>query len=204
MQDERSLVEQVSRGDVDAVHELMEQHREALLAYVRRNGGDLPAHKESAADLVQSVCREVLEQLADARFEYRGEAEFRAWLYEATQFKIANRRRFWRAQRRDVGRERRVEVVSDDSRSRAVPELSHDGPRPSQHAIEREQAGAAAELLAQLPERHREVIELVKLQGLTHAQAAERLGITVEASRMLLSRALARLATLAGKSGDAD
>jgi len=41
----------------------------------------------------------------------------------------------------------------------------------------------------------REVIVLVKLSGLSHAEAARRLGRTEGSTRVLLSRALARLAT---------
>ncbi len=86
--EERSLVDNASRGDLDAVEELLARHLPALEGFVRKRGVGLPRDKESAVDLVQSVCREVLEDVRDKRFEYRGEAEFRAWMYEAALLKI--------------------------------------------------------------------------------------------------------------------
>ena len=49
---------------------------------------------------------------------------------------------------------------------------------------------------AELPEKYRGVLELHHVEGLAHAQIAERLGITEPHSRVLLSRALARLASV--------
>ena len=48
---------------------------------------------------------------------------------------------------------------------------------------------------AELPPAWREVIVLVRLSGLSHAEAARRLGRSEASTRTLLSRALARLAT---------
>ena len=42
--------------------------------------------KESASDLVQSVCREVLGRLD--RFQHGGEAGFRHWLYATALRKV--------------------------------------------------------------------------------------------------------------------
>ena len=51
---------------------LLERLLPDLQRYVKRNVGDLLAAKESSSDLVQSVCRELLERLGSERFEYRG------------------------------------------------------------------------------------------------------------------------------------
>ena len=49
---------------------------------------------------------------------------------------------------------------------------------------------------AALPENYRRVVEMHHVEGLSHADIAERLGIQEPHSRVLLSRALARLATV--------
>ena len=75
-------------GDRRAVQQLLERHLPSLRAYVRlRAGAVIPRH-ESGSDLVQSVCRDVLENLD--RFRYPGEAAFRAWLYATALRKIAD------------------------------------------------------------------------------------------------------------------
>jgi len=50
-----------------------------------------------------------------------------------------------------------------------------------------------ADVLARLPEDYREVIVLRNLEGLSHEEAARRMGRGVGAVRMLWVRALARL-----------
>lgn len=194
--DEPTLFREASRGDLAAAEDLLAQHLRGLEAYVRRRGADLPAGKESASDLVQSVCREVLERLQSERLEYRGPAEFRAWLYEAALLKIRGRRRYWSAQRRDPARERRppAEPRGEAERGGVLP--AQAGPTPSADAAAREELERARRLLGELPPRYRQVIELARVEGLRHAEIARRMGVRETASRMLLSRALARLATL--------
>jgi len=61
--------------------------------------------KESASDLVQSVCLEILQHLD--RFRYRGEAGFKHWLYTTALRRIVNKHEFNTAAKRDVRRDAR-------------------------------------------------------------------------------------------------
>ena len=193
MESEDALVGRASRGDADAIETLLAQHAPALAGFVRRKAGDLTA-KESSSDLVQSVCREVLEGLAAGKFDYRGEEAFRSWLYDAALYKIQNRRRYWRAQRREGARE--VAAPRSDDSAQGQAELARSTRTPSRDAVDREERGELAELLDELPERYRLVVELAHLEGCPHREIARRMDIGEEASRQLLNRALARLATL--------
>jgi hypothetical protein len=47
----QSLVDQVTSGDPNALHVLLERYLPALDGYVRRHTGDLLAHKESRSDV---------------------------------------------------------------------------------------------------------------------------------------------------------
>jgi RNA polymerase sigma factor (sigma-70 family) len=67
-------------------------------------------------------------------------------------------------------------------------------PSPSQVAIGRETREAAQRALATLPPTYQEVIRLVQGEGLTLAQAGERMGRSRDAVKGLYSRALGRLA----------
>jgi len=73
--DTKDLVASVQRGERAAIEQLLVRQLPGLEAFVRlRMGAGLRRHA-TPPDLVQSVCREVLEDLTG--FEYRGEAPFR-------------------------------------------------------------------------------------------------------------------------------
>jgi RNA polymerase sigma factor (sigma-70 family) len=62
--------------------------------------------------------------------------------------------------------------------------------------MQHEKAERLRAAIARLPEHYREVVELAYVHGLSHAEIAARLAIHETKSRVLLSRALSRLATL--------
>jgi RNA polymerase sigma-70 factor (ECF subfamily) len=194
------LVQSASHGDAQAVEDLLARYLPDLRGYLQRNAGALITGKESSSDLAQSVCRDMLERLATERFVYRGEAEFKQWLYNAAMFKIRARRRFYLAARRDAGRD--VEVLDANPTSSAAelePRAEQRGPGSAAELSEDVERLRAA--LAQLPENYRDVLLLSNVDGLSHKQIADKLGISEANSRVLLSRALARLATLGVKLG---
>lgn len=190
-EDNRRLVEEASRGDAPAIEALLDRYLPDLRRYVDRRAGRAVLEKESGSDLVQSVCRELFDNLRTERFEYRGEKEFKQWLYRAALLKLEGRWRHWRAEKREAGREQ----VLDAAGASAFPEVAVSG-TPSADAVRREDAERLQAALAQLPEHYREIIELAQVDGLSHREIAARLSISETNSRVLLSRALARLATL--------
>jgi len=190
----RRLVDDATRGDGAAVEELLARYLPDLERYVRRNAGAVVRARESSSDLVQSVCREVLERLASDRFEYQGEAEFKPWLYKAAMLKIMNRHRFHTADKRDAGREQPLE--SSRVGGRAAEALQRDRGSPSGDAMLAEDLARIERAFGRLKPAYQEVITLAYVDGLPHKDIAERLEITEAHSRVLLSRALARLARL--------
>src|SRR5215510_13975884 len=83
------LVQAAAGGDAEAVRALVEDHLPRLRAFVRLNCGAALRARESASDLVQSACRDVLANLDGFRWE--GEPAFRSWLYTAAARKVADR-----------------------------------------------------------------------------------------------------------------
>ena len=96
-------MERAGSGDREAVEALLLGHVSRLRAFVRLKMGPVVRGRESSEDLVQSVCREVLEDLDG--FEYRGEAGFRQWLFRRAEHKVVDRGRFWGREKRDAARE---------------------------------------------------------------------------------------------------
>ena len=186
--DSRDLVARAARGDDAAVHELLARHLDALQRFLRRRSGALLQAKESSADLVQSVCREVLEH-AD-RFEHGGESGFRHWLYCTAMRKLADRDDYHRAHRRDVARER--PAGDEDGLAATYATVC----TPSRVAIAREQLTRLEQAFGQLSEPQREVVLGARLLGLSHAELATQLGRTESAVRTLLCRSLARLSQI--------
>ncbi|HEX5011680.1 MAG TPA: sigma-70 family RNA polymerase sigma factor [Planctomycetota bacterium] len=194
--DDAALVVAAAGGDTAAVQQLLQRHLPGLRAYVRLRAGATLRKHESSSDLVQSVCRDVLENMG--RFRYPGEAAFRAWLYATALRKIADRAEYWRAAKRDPGREVPLDArgatptATDDARLMEVYRASFFS--PSQAAMGREALARIEQAFEKLPEDYREVIVLSRVVGLSRAEIAERMGRTEASVRNLVSRALAELA----------
>ena len=163
-------------------------HLPALRAYVATRVDRLVDAKESRADIVQSVCREVLAHMQ--RFEHGSETEFRQWLYRTAERKIIDRYRYWTAEKRDATRELPPAEGPD---SGGGPQPVAPSPSPSQQAIAREELLRTSRAFDELPAAYREVIVLARLQGLAHAEIARRMGRSEGAVRNLLYRGLAAL-----------
>lgn len=189
----QDLVDRASRGDGVAVERLLELHLPGLEAYARAQVGRLVGERESASDLVQSACREVLEHID--RYRYDGEDGFKRWLYATVLRKIQDRHRYYKAEKRDAGREVRID---GGSASAPIEQLfaGATSATPSRAASLRDEYARVERVLGGLPERHREAIRLAYLEELPHREIAARMGISEANARMLLSRALARLARL--------
>ena len=187
-----ALVVDAQRGADGAMDALIRMHLEDLRGFVRLQLAPALRVRESHSDVVQSICREVLEDLHG--FEYRGEGSFRAWLFTAALNKLRQKGEYHRAQRRDVYRE--VRPPNEEGGS-VGPEL-YAGlcsltPSPSQHAVAAEQAERIERAMDRLSADQREALLLSRLVGLSHREVAERTGRTESAVRSLVSRASVRL-----------
>lgn len=178
--DLRALVERSSAGDAQSLETLLVRYMPRLRAFIRVRTNAMVRQHESCSDLVQSVCREVLQ--GAAKFEYRGDGSFRAWLFRTALNKILERTRSMTQQRRDVRREAGSTVDYGD--------LPDSGPTASQMAAAGELGDRMERAFDMLSEDQREVIALARIVGLSHAEIAEQLGRTEGAVRVHLSRAL--------------
>lgn len=189
----QQLIERTRNGDHIALDELLTRHLNSLQGYLRLRCGGALREYESCSDFAQSVCREVLSDLAC--FEYRGEAAFRRWLFEAAERKLKDRARYWGRAKRDG---MRVELTTSDASNSDVLSCYASFCSPSQGAIMRDELARIERAFDRLTEAQREVIVLSRIVGMPTNEIAEHTGQTVEYTRVLLSRGLAKLATLLG------
>ena len=184
--DTRQLLEGAARQDRAAIERLLVRQLPGLEAFVRLRMGAALRQRTSPPDLVQSVCREVLEDLGD--FEFRGEAPFRQWLYTRAENKLREKHRYHHAGKRSSARE----VAAPDG-STFLPAYQTLC-TPSRELAAREAMARIEAAFDELPDDYREAISLHKLCGLSHAEIAVQMDRSEGAVRNLVYRGLSRLA----------
>jgi RNA polymerase sigma-70 factor (ECF subfamily) len=191
--DSEERLKQARRSDPPAIEALLERHLPGVVAYVRAHAGKKILAREASVDIVQSVCREVLQDLA--RYDYRDEAHFRHWLYLSAERKILERARFHGREKRGGAREAvPLSAVESELLQRSYAGLCS----PSRAAIAREEVERAERALQSLSDEHRDVILLARVIGLSHAEIGRELGKSERAVTSLLHRALTELALAMG------
>lgn len=177
---------QASRaGEENALGELVVRYLPDIRAFVRMQIAAPLRALEAETDVVQSVCREILAR--PDRVEFRGDREFRSWLFCAVLNKLRDKVRHHHAQRRDVRRE--LPVPTDEALLSGYASLV----TPSRAAVAREEVARIEAACERLNERQRAVLAMARIAGMSHADIARALDCTEVASRQLLNRALARL-----------
>lgn len=162
--DSRELIDSVRAGSIDALGALYRRHADEVVATAFRITG-------SHAD-AEDVLQDVFVGLPRALEGYREEGRFAAWLNRVAVRTALMRLRSMRRQREEP--------------------LEDASPRPSRerHPVDRLEAAAA---VAGLPDSLRVVFVLKEIEGYSHKEIAELLGITTNASGARLSRAWGRL-----------
>jgi len=176
-------------GDHAALVNLLEQNMAALQAFVRATAGRGLLQFEEHDDLVQSVCREILDH-AD-RFQHPRPEAFRRWLFSEARRKVLSRRRHHHAQRRDAAR---IEVSDEPDALERLLGAYRSFTSPSAGLQKREQVERIETALERLPEDQRTVVLLAHLGQWSRNDIAAEIGRSSGAVRMLLHRALATLA----------
>lgn len=153
-------------GDAPAYRLLLSLLGGRLRAYFERRMRDAPGDVE---DLVQ----ETLMAVHTRRATYDRAQPFTPWAFALARYKLIDH---WR--RRKI----RVTVPIDDY----VEVLAAYAPEPGS-AMDLERA------LATLPERQRDLVRGVKIEGLSLAEAGTRAGVSEGAAKVALHRALKAL-----------
>ncbi len=181
----QELINRVKSGDRDALEELFALYRDRIHGLVRHKlGHGLRANLESS-DVVQSVCLEAMKAIEG--LEYKNEDGFLHWLARITENTIRDKHRYFGAQKR------KNPEVDPDSPIVTVSQAEGVGQTPSRAVGNVEQMELVLQALRQLPPDYAEIIRLTRFDKKSHEEAAEIMGKSEKAARMLLARARARL-----------
>lgn len=173
----KALMLRAQAGDGGAWHEALTVLNARLTVYfTRRLGAD---HVSETGDLVQ----ETLLAVHKRRMTYDVTQPFTAWAYAIARYKLID---FWR--RRGVRRHVPIDDVAETLWVDAAPsgEINTDLDR----------------LLGGLPAKQEQLVRGVRIEGLSLAEAGERLGMTEGAAKVSLHRALKALMAKVAPRGD--
>src|SRR5438094_585424 len=169
----------------------LNQYRGYLRALAQIELGRRLQSKIDPSDIVQQSLLEAHQDLA--ALKGKTEAELVAWLRTILTRNLLNTARDFRAQKRDIRRERSLAQQVEDSSVRLEKFLASNQTSPSQRVIRGEQAERLATALAGLPEDQRDAVILKHFHEWSLAQIAEQLDRSTLAVGGLLKRGLKKL-----------
>jgi RNA polymerase sigma-70 factor (ECF subfamily) len=172
-----ALVARAKRGDRSAFQDLVARFRERLLASIRSRR---PGREVDPEDILNETILRAFEAIE--RFTYEDEDSFLRWLFTIS-----------RNVQIDAGRRTRAVLSLSAAERVEAPE-----PSPSRVMRRGERFDRLEQAIEALPSHYREVIRLVRIEGLKTKEAAERLGKSTDAVKHLLARALDLLRTEIG------
>jgi RNA polymerase sigma-70 factor (ECF subfamily) len=164
--DDLALVSRAKAGDPEAFRALVVRTQRKVYAVA------LGIVKDR--DLAWDISQEAFVRVHTHLPEFKGESSFSTWaLRIVSHLAIDSVRKERTAAKDDIDDVRETDLAGGAEGILAT-ELGND---PQENALRRELAGKMAEALAQLPEKHRTILVLREVEGLSYEELAERLGI---------------------------
>jgi RNA polymerase sigma-70 factor, ECF subfamily len=167
-------------GDAAAHRTLLDRLSRRLRAYYKGRLARVRRGATEAEDLVQ----EALLAIHVQRHTYDPDEPLTPWVHAIARYKLIDHLRRTRTSVADVPLEEAKEVMARDDH--AAAESTYDLHR----------------LLSKLPERMRRVIQCVKLDGLSVAEAAGQCGMSESAAKVNVHRGLRALAASIAREKD--
>jgi RNA polymerase sigma-70 factor (ECF subfamily) len=181
------LVARSLEGDDRAFAQLMSRHKQWTYRFVLRYVGN--------ADDAYDVLQDTFFSAWMALSRYQPERPFEGWLRRIALNKCRDRAR------RDSVRRVFSRLTGDDTQAEALPDPA---PGPEATLATDQELTQLERSLSALPRSLREPLLLTALEGLSHQQAGELLGLNAKAVEMRIYRARERLAALrASRKGSA-
>jgi RNA polymerase sigma-70 factor, ECF subfamily len=178
------LIARIERGDNSAFTPLFEKYQKRLALLIHYKLSQELRRLIEVEDVLQETFLEAFHDMD--RFRYEKPGGFFNWLSRIADHVIADAARF------HGRRKRRADLVRFRSAGNPDGPEPADSATPSRLLAEKEGLQALIQKLDSLPEDYRRAILLAKVEGLSNAEMAERLGRSKEAAALLLHRAIKR------------
>lgn len=158
-----ALMHRVAAGDQAAARQVVDRHLPGAIGFAWRMLGE--------RSLAEDVAQEAFLRLWKQAASWRAEARVTTWLHRV-------------AHNLCVDRLRRRPAASGEE----MPDPPDSAPGPAGEHFRSQVADAVNVALARLPDRQRAAIALVHYQEMGNIEAADIMGVSVEALESLLSR----------------
>jgi RNA polymerase sigma-70 factor (ECF subfamily) len=191
--DEKKLVEEVLAGNVERFYELVKPCERLIYLAAQ----EILQNDADAEEVAQEA---VLKAFRNLRL-FRGESKFSTWLYRIT----VNEARMRLRKRREVSLDELMAEDDTQDTTYAPLQLADWREIPGQALEQRELQAQLAGAVASLPEKYREVLVLRDINGLSIAETAEALTLSLAnvKTRLLRARLMLRDSFVAQCSGSA-
>ena len=176
------LLPRIARGDQSAIREMVVKKLSRLLALGMRMLND----RGEAEDVAQETFLRVWKH---AEHWQSGGAKFDTWLHKVALNLCYDRLRT------------RKDYTDKDYSEENTPELIDPALIPEQRLDKSQQGDVISAALAILPNRQREALVLQYYQELSNIEAADLMGVSVDALESLLSRARRNMRALLAEQG---
>jgi RNA polymerase sigma-70 factor (ECF subfamily) len=195
----QELLRQAGEGQVEAVENLLNRHRDSLWRMIRVRLDKGVAQRVDASDIVQEVLLEASQRLDDYVRDPR--LPFHLWLRcMAKDHLLDAHRRHRGAQRRSVDREQPLVSPGGGEHSEVdlAGQIADHELTPAAEMLRKEMAQRFLQALEQLGEDDREILLMRHYEQLSNSEVATALGLSQPAAGMRYLRALRRLRTVIG------
>ena len=182
----QTLLKDAQAGNEIAAGKLLELYRPFLLQIANNELDPRLKSKVGSSDVVQQSMLDAGASLT--QFVGEAPAAFQAWLRRILLNNLANQNRYYRTDKRNVGRE--VQLSGTDSKAAQIDELLADGLSKSDDLARREELSVVAQILSKMSDDHRLVIQMRNQENRTFAEIGNALGRSTEAARKLWARAI--------------
>ncbi len=194
----RELVALAKNGDKSALNQLYRVYMERVRWMLRLRMSKELRSKLESMDLVQDTLIHALNGLDD--FTYKNEGDFLRWLSKIAENELRGSLKKLHADKRDIRKEVQLDNYGLTTTGGVV---GTPGPiqatTPSVIMSRKEDLDKLEKAIDDLKPEYKKVIVLAKIDGLSYKEIGERLGKSVDAVGMLLSRAIVALTIAFGR-----
>lgn len=181
------LLRKAREGDDEALGQLLQEHRNYLLAMVNSDMESQIRPKVGSSDIVQEALLTAYREFG----QFNGETshELVAWLRQICKHDISDAERsFKRTQKRQISREKPIEPSS----KMMIP-LPDASATPSTEAMAIEQSNQLNAAMAKLPADYQTVLRLRNWEQLSFEEIGQQMERSAESVRKLWTRAVLKI-----------